>query len=177
MNIARLLATVCLGVITLAATEGEPQTIQTVVRGAALDGVVTQYLVALPHIAFGGGWRTQIVITNTSNTAADVTLNYFDDNGNPLNVPIGGLLSTSTTVTVPANGQKDCRAGLFRRHRGMLGWPDLYQRRRAHSGRIPVEQPVRTLDAVHRSYGADYIPGGRSLHRSSDNQRVLCHAL
>lgn len=67
---------------------------------------VTQYMVALPHIAYGGTWRTQIVIGNTSAVAAAVTLCYFGDNGAPLNVAINTVSSTYTTLTIPANGQQ-----------------------------------------------------------------------
>jgi hypothetical protein len=82
----------------------EPLSVKTVL--AASGTGVTQYLVALPHIAYGGAWRTQIVIANTSATAADVTLNYFDNNGNPLNLAIGGVSSSNTVLSVPANGEQ-----------------------------------------------------------------------
>ena len=67
---------------------------------------VSQYLIALPHIAYGGAWRTQIVTANTSAAAVDVTLHYYDSNGNPLSLAIGGVASSQTTVAVPANGQQ-----------------------------------------------------------------------
>ena len=78
--------------------------IQTVVR-ASTNAAVSQYLVAIPHFAFGGTWRTQFVITNTSSASADVTLNYFGDNGSPLGLPFSGVSTNSSTVTVPGNGQ------------------------------------------------------------------------
>ena len=67
---------------------------------------VTQYMVALPHIAYGGPWRTQIVIGNTSAAPAAVTLCYFGDNGAPLNVAINSVSSTYTALTIPANGER-----------------------------------------------------------------------
>jgi hypothetical protein len=67
---------------------------------------VSQHLVALPHIAYGGVWRTQIIIGNASAAAAAVTLCYFGDNGAPLNVAINGLSSTYTALTIPANGEQ-----------------------------------------------------------------------
>jgi hypothetical protein len=101
MDVKRLLLAVfCSGI---AMTAAEPQSVKTVLQTASTG--VTQYLVALPHIAYGGGWRTQVIIANTSAAAADITLNYFDKNGNALSVAIGGVSSTSTTVTVPANGE------------------------------------------------------------------------
>ena len=76
----------------------------SVVSGAGAS--VSQYLIALPHLAFGGVWRTQIVISNTGSAAATVTLYYFGDTGSPLSVAIGGVYSTSTIVTIPASGQQ-----------------------------------------------------------------------
>ncbi len=72
---------------------------------AAHSQSTTQYLVALPQIAYGGGWETKIVITNVTATPQPVTLNYFDTNGNPLSVPFNGVGATQSTVNVPANGQ------------------------------------------------------------------------
>jgi len=79
-----------------------PATIRTAVR--APDASVLQYLVALPHIAYGGGWRTQIVIGNPSATPAEISLFYFGNDGNPLTLSAGGATSDRTTLTVPAYG-------------------------------------------------------------------------
>jgi hypothetical protein len=65
---------------------------------------VSQYLIALPHIAYGGEWRTQIIIGNTSATPADVTLRFFRSDGSPLTLAIGGAAASERTVTVPAHG-------------------------------------------------------------------------
>lgn len=102
MNVKRLLFVALCSAIGMSAAEQFK--VQTVVQSAASG--VSQYLVALPHIAYGGPWRTQIVITNTSAAAADVTLYYYDNNGNPLSLAINGVSSNQTAVTVPANGQQ-----------------------------------------------------------------------
>lgn len=44
---------------------------------------------ALPQIAYGGGWNTTLYFSNTSDTAGTVTLNFFDQEGSPLQVPVG----------------------------------------------------------------------------------------
>jgi hypothetical protein len=113
MRIVKPLAAVLLGTLALAAAERPPATVQTVIRAARdsassanTSGGVTQYLVALPQLAYGAGWQTQFVVANTGSAAAEVTLYYFDDNGNPLNVPFSGVSSTSTTLTIPANGMQ-----------------------------------------------------------------------
>lgn len=102
MDVKRLLLAALCSAIAMSATE--PLSVKTVLQATGTG--VTQYLVALPHIAYGGGWRTQVIIGNTSAVAADVTLNYFDKNGNPLSVAIGGVSATSTVTTVPARGEQ-----------------------------------------------------------------------
>ncbi|MCX6625695.1 MAG: hypothetical protein NTY38_32460 [Acidobacteria bacterium] len=102
MNVKRLLLVALCSAIAMSAAES--LSVKAVGQGASAG--VSQYLVALPHIAYGGGWRTQIVIGNTSGAAADVTLYYFGDDGNPLSLAIGGVYSDHTTLTVPANGGK-----------------------------------------------------------------------
>lgn len=82
----------------------EQISVKTAVQGA--DLAVSQYLVALPHIAYGGGWRTQIVVRNTSSTPAGLTIYYFGNKGNPLSLSIGGVASDHTAITVPPNGEQ-----------------------------------------------------------------------
>jgi hypothetical protein len=99
------------GAIALAGADHAPAAVRTVVRAdrddaSAANAAIAQYLVALPHIAYGGGWQTQFVVGNTSSAPADVTLYYFGDNGNPLGVPYSGVSSTSTALTIPANGMQ-----------------------------------------------------------------------
>jgi len=102
MKVRRLLlVALCCG-ISMSAAQSFSGNSVTAGTGAS----VSQYLIALPHIAFGGGWRTQIVIGNASSAAAVVSLYYFGDNGSPLSVAIGGVSSYSTAVTIPSNGQQ-----------------------------------------------------------------------
>lgn len=42
-----------------------------------------------PQIADSGGYQTQIILLNTSNTTSNVTVNYFDGNGQPLALKSG----------------------------------------------------------------------------------------
>ncbi len=81
--------------------------LRTVTTRQGSDSAVSQYLVSLPHIAYGGGFRTKIIVRNTSSSSAEVTLNYFGDSGAPLLVPFQGVLSNHTTFTVPPNGTRE----------------------------------------------------------------------
>ena len=56
----------------------------------------------MAHIASGGGWRTVFYLSNylanTSGKPATITLNFFDDAGNPLPLPLT-FLQTGETLT------------------------------------------------------------------------------
>lgn len=67
----------------------------------------TSYPVAVPHIAYNGGWETTILIRNTGTSAATVTACYFSNTGTALSAPANGTNATSSTVNVPANGQAE----------------------------------------------------------------------
>ena len=53
-------------------------------------------LLALPQIAFGGGWYTALYLSNTNTTAATVPVNFIGENGSPLSVPLIGIGSVSS---------------------------------------------------------------------------------
>jgi hypothetical protein len=78
---------------------------------AAHSQSTSPYTAALPQIAYGGtsgaggNWQTKIVITNLTASAQNITINYFDTNGNPLMVPFAGVPTAQQTLNVPANGQ------------------------------------------------------------------------
>ncbi|GIU76285.1 MAG: hypothetical protein KatS3mg004_3372 [Bryobacteraceae bacterium] len=56
----------------------------------------------LPQVAFGGGWTTEMYFTNTSNTVANVPVNFFSDRGTALSVPMQGSQSSSYNMTLRA---------------------------------------------------------------------------
>ena len=73
----------------------------------AAASAAQQYQVAFPQIAYGGGWETKIIIANISSTPQQITLDYFDANGNPLSIPFGGTPASQTKLTIPPNGQQE----------------------------------------------------------------------
>jgi virginiamycin B lyase len=67
----------------------------------------------IPHIAAGNGWQTTFVIVNTGSTLQQqAELNFSDDNGNPLPLPItvfetGGSTTTSSlSLPIPPNASR-----------------------------------------------------------------------
>jgi len=60
------------------------------------------------QIAYGGGWQTTFTLVNPSDTRlAFVTLNFYGDDGSPLNVPVQGApATTSYTFSIVPGGQQ-----------------------------------------------------------------------
>jgi streptogramin lyase len=63
----------------------------------------------LPHIASGNGWQTTFVLFNNGSATAP-KLNFFDDNGNPLALPLtfpqtgATVNASSVSQSIPPNG-------------------------------------------------------------------------
>ena len=84
------------------------QSVSPVAKGSddlAANGVSPRaYLmpgdISFAHIAVGGWWRTQFFLVNMSQNQINYTLFFFDDNGNPMTLPIpitGGGYSWNTS--------------------------------------------------------------------------------
>jgi hypothetical protein len=56
----------------------------------------------LPHFAVNGGWRTDVVLVNTTDVSESGTVAFFDQSGNPITVPIGTVTASSIEYSVPA---------------------------------------------------------------------------
>ena len=67
---------------------------------------------SIAHLATGNGWQTTFVLVNVGVSATQVNLNFFDDNGSPLSLPLsfpqsgGGSATVSPSVNhlLPAGG-------------------------------------------------------------------------
>ncbi len=57
----------------------------------------------LAHIASGGGWQTSITLVNTGTTSAQISLNFFDEAGNPMTLPLlfpqTGVATSETSIS------------------------------------------------------------------------------
>jgi hypothetical protein len=69
------------------------------------------YLGSMAHLASGGGWKTTIILTNNGSASAQARLNFFDENGLALMLPLTfpqGLPSASNSTlntTLPAGAE------------------------------------------------------------------------
>ena len=58
---------------------------------------------SMANIASGAGWQTTFMLVNTGTSAAQAQLNFFDNGGNPLVLPLTGIgTASSVTQTIPA---------------------------------------------------------------------------
>ena len=64
----------------------------TALGNDAVDGTMAQ-------VASGGGWQTTFTLSNTGTAAANVELSFFDNNGDPLSLPLTSLDSGTQTTT------------------------------------------------------------------------------
>lgn len=58
---------------------------------AQADTVPGSTTYALPQLAFGGGWYTALYISNPTDAAAAVSVNFVGNDGAPLSVPLIGI--------------------------------------------------------------------------------------
>jgi hypothetical protein len=59
---------------------------------------------ALAHFAAGSTWTTGIFVVNTGTQAANFSIAFFDDAGNPATLPFSSGATNTLTGSVPANG-------------------------------------------------------------------------
>ncbi|NWG13122.1 MAG: hypothetical protein HXY20_06265 [Acidobacteria bacterium] len=57
-----------------------------------------------PQVADGGTYRTNFILLNPGTSPATARLEFYDDDGNPLGLPIGGLVRTSHEVQLSSRG-------------------------------------------------------------------------
>jgi sugar lactone lactonase YvrE len=74
-----------------AAPDGAITTVPVVAAGAASNG-------SLAQVASGGPWNTTFTLVNTGSAAAQVTLNFYGDNGTPAQLPLTFPLSGSAAA-------------------------------------------------------------------------------
>ena len=53
---------------------------------------------SMAQVASGSGWQTTFTLVNTGTAPAEAQLNFFDNNGNPLSLPLT-FLQTGTVIT------------------------------------------------------------------------------
>jgi sugar lactone lactonase YvrE len=78
-----------------AAPDGAITTVPALATGAISNGSMAQ-------LASGGLWNTTITLANTGAAAAQVSLNFYDDNGNALLLPLI-FPQTSSTTPLPSS--------------------------------------------------------------------------
>jgi hypothetical protein len=76
----------------------------TVISGSASAlGDVAPPSGSMAHVASGGGWQTTFTLANTGTASAQAKLSFFDNNGNPLALPLtfedSGAKTTTSVLT------------------------------------------------------------------------------
>jgi len=68
------------------------------VNNIGFDNITLGSTTTLAHVADGNGFRTQVILINTGATPANYTLQFFDQNGNPVTYPLEPGQSMSGTI-------------------------------------------------------------------------------
>ena len=55
----------------------------------------------VPHFAVNGGWRTELILMNTTDATIAGTIAFLDASGNPMTVPIGTITASTVDYSVP----------------------------------------------------------------------------
>ena len=66
---------------------------------------------SIAHLATGSGWQTTFVLVNVGASAAQVNLNFFDDNGSPFSLPLSFPQSGTGSATVAPTVNRVLPAG------------------------------------------------------------------
>jgi hypothetical protein len=67
---------------------------------------------SMAHVASGGGWQTTFTLVNTGTSPAQAQMSFFDDNGNPLSLPLTFLQSGSAMSSTTLSQTIDAGASL-----------------------------------------------------------------
>lgn len=76
----------------------------------------------MAHLASAFGWQTTFVLVNTGGSTASATLNFYDNGGNPLNLPLTSPQGTFAGTTAPTITQNIAsHASLWVQSAGPIG--------------------------------------------------------
>lgn len=75
------------------------QTLPVIAQGVGGAGAVL-----LPQFAAGGGWATEIVLSNTTGSSMTVRVDLFQQNGMTLTTRLNGTSGSTFNATIPATG-------------------------------------------------------------------------
>lgn len=87
---------------------------------------------SMAHLAVGGAWKTTMVVENTGSTAALAWLNFFDNNGNGLALPLrfpqspgGPIVASTLERTIGAGATLTIESGGADSPQTQEGWAQL----------------------------------------------------
>ncbi len=78
--------------------------ITTIANAPGIRDVITETWADLPHLAAGDIWTTGFYVINTGAYPASYAVNFYDNFGNPVTLPIAGGNASALRGELPANG-------------------------------------------------------------------------
>ncbi len=93
---------------------------------ALAQGSFAQIAVGQVQGIAGSYWKTTLIFVNTGQTEVDLTVNFFQDDGTPLNVPVvGGTTGNAQPVKVPGNGSARLELDQTQSSTTLEGWAQV----------------------------------------------------
>src|SRR5262249_22804472 len=83
-------------------TNTRSEFIITTLPVAELNPPMTGTAMLFPHFADGGGWTTQIVLVNPTETTLSGAVQFLDEEGHAATVAVNGETDTSFAYSIPA---------------------------------------------------------------------------
>ncbi|MFB3776564.1 MAG: hypothetical protein ACE141_03105 [Bryobacteraceae bacterium] len=78
---------------------------------ASVTGTTMQSVGSMAQVAVGGAWKTTFVLQNTSARPAQARLNFFDNDGRPLQLPLSFPASPALSPVVASTLDRTLEAG------------------------------------------------------------------
>ena len=102
-----------------------------------------RFISSLPHIAAGGDFVTELYIANSGNSPASYSINFYDDTGQPLSLPVSTLGTVNNlSGTITGHGPKVYELGIL--HSSLL----------SGSARVTADAGI-TVQTLFRRLGMD----------------------
>lgn len=103
-------STVPLGVVALRGFSNERgEFLITTLPVVDLSAAPAAGTIVFPHFADGGGWTTQVVLVNPTDSVLTGTIQFVDQSGNAVTLTADGQTNSSFTYSIPARSSQKLR--------------------------------------------------------------------
>jgi hypothetical protein len=92
-------------------TNGRGEFLITTLPLIDLNAPASTVALVLPHFADGGGWTTQIVLANPTDSVLTGTVQFLDPSGGPATVHVNDQIDNSFAYSIPPRSSQKLQTG------------------------------------------------------------------